>query len=160
MVNISYNITSTSTILFSIDLGTNAQLPLLHFTVIVYDQVQLANSGAYRLNYTRVNWTGTENHSLPISPGYEDYVITGWTAFSSTSTSSVLFFDLFTGIVPNFSNDSNDSNDSNANQTGVYMPAYVPKNAGQATADNYSFSIFSLESIFCNTPTFYYNILL
>jgi hypothetical protein len=152
MVNISYKIISNSTINFTVDLGTSGTVSLLHYTIIVYDIIQIRDSGGYRLNYTRVNWTGIDNHSLPIPPDYADYVIMGFTAFSSTSTTTSLFFDLYAGIVPNF------PNDTNANQPGVYMTAFVPKKSGQTTATNYSFSIFSFESIICNTPTFYYNI--
>jgi hypothetical protein len=138
MLNISYSITNNSTVVFTMDCGTKGTIGMAHYTVIVYDINQITNSGGYRLNYTRVNWTGAANHSLPLPQNYSNCAIMGFTAFSSTSTTTSLFFDLYAGTVPSF------PNDTNANHPGIYMTAFVAKQSGQTTATNYSFSVFSL----------------
>jgi hypothetical protein len=73
----------------------------------------------------------------------------GFTAFSSASTNTYLFFDTFIGTIP-----------SGYPNTGIgtYMIKSVPRGSNQVSVNYYVFSLFYIEEIFCVFPLYYYDV--
>jgi len=142
-MNISAVVVSNTTFTLTMAVKTKAYIEKIHFTLIVYDAVQIQNSRQYILNYARVAWpAGGGNYQ--VSQPYWDSVIFGWTDFIGSRNTDIIFFNLQLALI-------------SGTNYGIVMPASAPLGAGQQPISNFGYSLFYLQFVTCPNSTYYYD---
>ena len=78
--------TSSTGYTLSIIVATNVYVSYIHFTIIIYNDVQITNSKKYRITSGLLVYTGAAGGSTVFPNNYDPYIVVGVQYFIGSST--------------------------------------------------------------------------
>lgn len=90
-LNIDAYVNSNSTYIFNVSLSIRTTINRLHFSMIIFDQKDVENSGKYVLVYQRLSF-GRPGGWIPVPFEFMDNFIVGFTDFTSEKNLNCIAF--------------------------------------------------------------------